>query len=101
MAANELEDLYFQKDNISYLKEKYGRGTWVTLNGNQTMNGAKASFWCGLIDCAQKDYIFEDCSWDITRDSGMPGFEGVRGKYIYRRILLDNGLEPLLYYRDF
>lgn len=94
---------FYQEDNIKYLKNVYGTEAWTTVCGHKELNGADIGFWCGFI---QKEYIsrvLTDYGWDMHIDSGGPGFEGGNGLdgYVYRSSLLDDGLEPLLFYREF
>lgn len=97
----ELKDYYNQIDNRKFIEDKYGKEQWIQVSGSCDCNNADAAFWCGLIDKRQYENVFSSSCWDITRGSGGPGFEGVAGQYDYKRVLLKDGLEPLLYYREF
>lgn len=97
----DIEKNYYQIDNRKYLEEEYGRELWVQVCGSQVMNGAKAEFWCGLIDKGNIKCVFQDCDWDISCASSAPGFEENGSEYVYRSNFLENGLEPLLHYREF
>lgn len=96
-----LKDYYNQIDNRKYVEDMYGKEQWVQVSGHCNCNNADAAFWCGLIDKRQCEKAFIRPSWDITKGSGGPGFEGIAGQYDYKRVLLQDGLEPLLYYREF
>ena len=39
---------YFQRDNIEYLKNSYGKEQWIQVAGECSLHNAKASFWCCL-----------------------------------------------------
>ena len=98
---SEYKASYYQSENQKYIENTYGKEQWIRVSGHCDMNNADAAFWCGLVDKSQCEKVFINHSWDIIKGSGGPGFEGVAGEYLYKRNLLDNGLEPLLYYREF
>lgn len=91
-----------QTQNIEYVKTKLGREPWIQVCGDRIMNDADAGFWCGFIDVNNIAVLFRDVSWDISANQqGLPGFEGNGSEYIYRCSSLDDGLEALLFYREF
>ena len=57
--------------------------------------------WSGFIPKENIDILFKNCSWDLNRDDGYPGFEENSTGIIYKRNFLEYGLEPLVYYREF
>lgn len=95
------QEIYYQTANRKYIEEQYGKTPWVQISGHQSINEADAGFWCGLVNINSVDTVFRNHAWDIQIGSGGPGFEGYGNSYEYHSNLLNDGFEPLLYYRDF
>lgn len=96
-----LSDEYYQTANRQYIEKEYGRTKWIQIAGKKDLNGAAASFWCVLIKKENVDVVFRDASWDNVKGKGGPGFEAFGDTCTYRSNLLDNGFEPLLFFREF
>ena len=94
-------DLFYQTQNIEYIKNNYGKEQWVQVSGNRDMNGAKASFWCGLVKNDHINDVFRNLSWDISFSSGYPGFTEFGDNVLYQRNTSRENFEPLLFGREF
>lgn len=98
----DIKDSLLQTLNVEYVNTKLGREPWIQVSGHKKMNDADAGFWCGLVDIKNIDIVFRDIGWDISpSQQGLPGFEGNGSEYTYRSNSLDDGLEALLFYREF
>lgn len=85
---------------IKYLEKDYGATQWIQVCGHADIYGADAGFWCGFISNDQVEQSLADYSWDISIQSGFPGFETTGRETVYISSVHD-GKEPLLFYRDF
>lgn len=94
-------EIYYQTANRKYIEEEYGKSQWVQISGNQELHGASAEFWCALLKIEKIDIVFMNHGWDVTGGDGVPGFECYGDKCEYRKSLLEDGLEQLIYYRTF
>lgn len=95
-------EYYYQVDNVEYIKNKLGTEQWIQVCGHRTINGTDAGFWCGLVDEKRIPDVMRQCSWDIGSDtSAYPGFEDFQGKTTYKTCSLDDGYEPILFFREF
>ena len=97
----EFRNQYYQIEAQKYLQEKLGNSVWIQVSGHKKINKSEAGFWCGFVS---KDYsrnCFDDFSWDIDMQSGFPGFEMNGNGTEYKAKSVDEGFEPLLYYREF
>ncbi|QUA52735.1 hypothetical protein [Aristaeella lactis] len=96
------KEYYYQEDNVEYIKNTLGTEQWIQIAGRRTINNSDAAFWCGLVDAEQVLAIKEGASWDIGRGtSAYPGFEQAEGKTVYKKCLLDDGYEPIIFDREF
>lgn len=95
------QEIYYQVANRKYIEEEYGKTQWIQVSGHACINGASAGYWCVLVDINSVDVVYNNHAWDVHIGCGGPGFEGSGKTYEYHSNLLDNGFEPLLYYRDF
>lgn len=95
--------LYYQENNIQYVRESLGTETWTTVCGTICLNKAEAAFWCGFMSKECLEGAMNQSGWDLSAHTcGGPGFEGNGETYIYKQnIDSDKGLEPLLFFRDF
>lgn len=96
-----ITDVYYQTANRQFVENDYGKSQWVQVCGEKELNGATAHFWCAMLDVNKLELAFRNHSWDVSIRHGGPGFEGVDEDYVYRKSLLEEGFEHLLYYRDF
>ena len=96
-----VSETYYQKKVQEYLKKEYGTTQWIQVCGHTEIYGADAGFWCGFISKDRIKKALSDFSWDISMQSGGPGFEMTGGETIYKSSLVDDDTEPLLFYRDF
>ena len=96
------KEYYYQVGNVEYIQNKLGTEQWIQVCGHRMINGADAGFWCGLVDEKRIPEVMRQYSWDIRSDTGAyPGFEEFDGKTTYKECSLDDGYEPLLFYREF
>lgn len=81
-----MQDLYYQTKNREFIQNEFGKTNWIQIGGNCELNGADATFWCALIDKNSVNNAFEKIEFDISIGDSYES---------------QNGLEPLLYKRDF
>lgn len=93
---------YFQRDNIEYLKNSYGKEQWIQVAGECSLHNAKASFWCCLFLVDHLKEVMSSPEWDSSNTDCFPGFicSGDSTHY-YRYSSLCDYIEPLLFYREF
>ena len=96
-----VSETYYQKRVQEYLKKEYGTTQWIQVCGHANIYGADAGFWCGFIFKDRIKQSLSNSSWDLDMQSGGPGFEMIGGETIYKSSLVDDDIEPLLFYRDF
>lgn len=97
-----VKDIILQKKNVVYIKNTLGKDIWIQVCGHKDINGADAGFWCGLVAPEHLYELYNDVSWQISAiNQSVPGFEGCGTEYTYKSNLLREGLESILYYREF
>lgn len=97
-----VKDIILQKKNVVYIKNTLGKDIWIQVCGHKDINGADAGFWCGLVAPEHLCELYNDVSWQISAiNQSVPGFEGCGTEYTYKSNLLREGLESILYYREF
>ena len=97
-----IQTTILQSKNVDYILNTLGTEVWIQVCGNMNLNGANAGFWCGLIDPSLINRILSDPSWEISYYyQSVPGFEEANGECVYKTNLLGDGLESLLYHREF
>lgn len=82
----DVSEKYYQTANRKFVEEKLGTELWIQVGGSRELNGADATFWCALIDKNSVNNAFEKIDFDIPIGDSYE---------------CQNGLEPLLYKRDF
>ena len=92
---------YYQKKVQEYLENEYGLSQWIQVCGHSDLFGADAGFWCGFIPENSIKESLSDFSWDISMQSGAPGFEMNGEGTVYRSRLVNKSEEALLFYREF
>ena len=65
---------YFQRDNIEYLKNSYGKEQWIQVAGECSLHNAKASFWCCLFLVDHLKEVMSSPEWDSSNTDCFPGF---------------------------
>lgn len=99
---NNVKETILQTESIAYIKHHLGTEPWVQVSGHKDMSGADAAFWCGLVSLDYLEDVYQNIDWDISSDKqSYPGFHGDTGRYQYKSNLLNEGFEPIIYYRDF
>lgn len=96
-----ISDNYYQSRVREYIENELGSSQWIQVCGHRDLFGADAGFWCGFIAEKHIKESLSDFSWDLSMQSGTPGFEISGGETIYKPSLVDDGEEALLFYRDF
>lgn len=96
-----ISENYYQKKVQEYLKNEYGLSQWIQVCGHCDLFGADAGFWCGFIPENSIKESLSDFSWDISMQSGAPGFEMNGEGTVYRYRLVNKSEEALLFYREF
>ena len=99
---DDVKDVILQSKNVEYVKNTFGKEQWIQVSGNNVLNGADAEFWCGLVAVDHIEKALQSAEWDLSPNCICgPGFEGGIDRYQYKRELSNEGLEPILYYREF
>ena len=88
-----VSETYYQKKVQEYLKKEYGTTQQIQVCGHTEIYGADAGFWCGFISKDRIKKALSDFSWDISMQSGGPGFEMTGGETIYKSSLVDDDTE--------
>lgn len=97
-----IKEIIMQTKNEEYLKNSFGKEQWIQISGQKEMNGATASFWCGLVSLDHLEEAHRDIDWDVSAiKQGVPGFEGNGIDCQYKSNLLKDGFESIIYYREF
>lgn len=103
MANNELEEIL--QNSAKQEIERIGKEPWISFStGHSSRENLELPF-CALIPIDREPKIKSYASWDFSIGSGLPGciiFSGDEGQNIdYLRFGNDEGIEPLLIYREF
>lgn len=96
-----VSESYYQGKVREYIENDLGLSQWIQVCGHCNLFGADAGFWCGFIAEDRIQKSLSDFSWDISMQSGAPGFEINNEGTIYKSSLVDTDEEALLFYRDF
>ena len=96
-----VSEYYYLKKVQEYLKNEYGLSQWIQVCGHCDLFGADAGLWCGFIPENSIKESLSDFSWDISMQSGAPGFEMNGEGTVYRPRLVNKNEEALLFYREF
>lgn len=96
---------FFQNDCIEYIHNKLGQEPWVTVYYQQHSDWESVSIFSALIPNTRVEQSLRYDSWDLHIGDGKPGcmvsYEDDKKKVTYHRYGDDNGVEPLILYRDF
>lgn len=96
---SKIEDYYYQKANIDFLHNKFGKELYVQVSGKKEMNSANATFWAALAPLDRIDISKKSCGWDCMIGTETPGFAGNGDSFVYER--RHDYIEQLVHYRDF
>ncbi|WP_459993408.1 hypothetical protein [Methylosoma difficile] len=93
-------------DFISFIKEKHGEETWISLYKNITSENRSedGGFFCGLVVKEKTADAMTKHGWDLMRGDGRPGFSESysNGKSIATYLSgKDSDFRPLVICRDF
>lgn len=95
-------EIFLQNKNKEYITKRFGNEQWIQIGGKQNLNGADATFWCGLIEANNINILFNDVDWDVSpTNQSVPGFVLDGEGCCYYSNVLDNGFESIVFYRDF
>lgn len=97
------EKIYFQEENQAYIKTKLGSERMIPIYAKEIKDGYDKLYWSALVKNENIKDIIEKNSWDLDIGSGFPGFTiyGQQEDGIYSRFNRDDGVEPIVYVRDF
>ena len=94
-----------QKSFIEWIHQDSRPSEMLTVYLHDRSQDRRNSVYCGLIPSASVPKSLKSDSWDMTMDGGMPGaieyWEGKQKEVRYLRFGDDDGIEPLLIYREF
>lgn len=95
--------IYFQEENQAYIKTKLGCEIMIPIYVKEIKDGYDKLYWSALVENTRIKDVMEEDSWDLDIGSGFPGFTiyGHREDGIYSRFNRDDGVEPIVYVRDF
>lgn len=92
-------------DYLGYIQNHWGQEPWVTVYAFEKTQGGVLALYCALIPNQGVAQSLSDVSWDFQYGWGMPGCSIYHGKgfetVTYHRFGSDNGIEPLVYLREF
>lgn len=104
-ADNEKKRLTQAKQLERLLREPKPTEMLIVYLSSYSKNTHNYGIHPALIPINQKDEILESCSWDLSHESGIPGscvyYENGEERPEYFRFGSDNGIEPLVIYRNF
>lgn len=95
------KSLYYQDHIQKYVRDKYEKSIWIQVSGSEKVFDGEVNYWCGFVRKDKEASCLKDYSWDVSSQSGFPGFVIYGGNTIYSSNLLEDGFEPLLFYREF
>lgn len=105
MDAQNARSHILQEDQLKDFIENIGNEAWVTVYRSERADTGSVSIFSALVPAQKKDKVLQDISWDLLVGEGRPGlirhYAGDREVKTYFRFGNDDGLEPLLLYRDF
>ncbi|OXB92611.1 hypothetical protein [Parageobacillus galactosidasius] len=93
------------RDWIAYIHDKLGQEQWITVYSSHRGDWGATYFFSALIPNSKIEESLNNESWDLHIGDGMPGFSvsytnGVK-QVKYHRFGDDDGIEPLILYRQF
>lgn len=88
------------------IKTTLGKTEWITALSTQALHPetGRSYFFSALISDSKVDDVLKDCSWDLQIGHGFPGYithYQNEGKITEYHRFPDEGIEPLVYWRDF
>ncbi|WP_346889384.1 hypothetical protein [Clostridium sp. UBA1056] len=95
---------YYQDKNQIFIKNNLGNELMIPVYTHEKVDGYDALYWSALIKKEVKKDILQKADWDLSIGDGIPGFTIYGGSEdgVYNRFsCLDNGIEPLVYVREF
>jgi len=85
--------------------DRIGRDPWVTVYYSERTEFETVCFFSALIPNVKVPEVLGSSSWDLTIGEGVPGtitfYSGGEAETKYYRFGKDDGIEPLIIYRDF
>ncbi len=86
-----------------YIKNNLGQENWLTVYEYTVTKLEKIGFYCALLPHQIIDRVLTDVSWDLRIGSGLPGYiyYDTAREAKYFRYGNDDGIEPLVVFRDF
>lgn len=85
------------------IRNALGKKQWIVVYAHKESEYEVISFYSALIPIEMISEILENASWDLSMGHGFPGFiyYGATNDTKYFRFGKDNGIEPLVFLRDF
>lgn len=95
-------DLMFE-DWQKKIKNDLGREKWITVYSHNEDESEIRSFYCALVPDEIVSKVLDNPSWDLLKGEGFPGFIEYfdTNETKYFRFGDENGIEPLVFCRDF
>lgn len=103
----ELRDIDFlmQKDWRESIIPRIGKEQWITVYDSTQNDIENSGIYCALIPNSKVEESLSDNSWDLMVGNGMPGcsvyYDGENETVAYHRFGDGDGIEPLVFLRDF
>lgn len=95
------KDLFLQKETQNKIKTEFGTGLWVDVFYIEENEMNEITFWGYLVPNNLIDKSLEETEWDLHVGHGLPGCFGNSAGVEYHRFGDDDGIEPLVFYREF
>lgn len=97
------ERIYSQEENQVYIKTKLGSELMIPIYAKEIKDGYNKLYWSALVENTRTKSIMEKDEWDLGIGSGLPGFTtyGDEKDATYSRFNRDDGIEPIVYVREF
>ena len=93
--------MFLQKQNQDKIKNELGTGLWIDVFYIEETEMNETTFWGYLVPNNLIDKSLEETEWDLCIGEGMPGCFRNSAGVEYHRLGDDDGIEPLVFYREF
>jgi hypothetical protein len=102
--STDTDFLFFRDWQANHLK-RIGSELWIEIFLRRASESEKTSVYTALIPNHKVDQVFQDASWDLSIGSGLPSctkyYTEDGEQVVYHRFGNQDGIEPIIMYRDF
>lgn len=96
---------FFQPEPVARFLDRLGTGDWFVASshsGRESELGHEIhAFYCALVPKKKGPSVLQHFSWDLSKGNGRPGFSVYGRGTRYHRFGDDDGIEPLVFLRDY